>query len=142
MDLRAYTTSAAHFQLAKAPILCRRGGECATSALTNLGGYARDPTDGLNRAFTGNIKSSIFGRPCRTPPIRAYRYNASDLYRTFHKRLAAEGHDLHCQIERHCQIEDDLDQCPITEGHADGYDAMVSWLAKQITKLHEQIATN
>ena len=59
-----------------------------------------------------------------------------DLYRTFHKRLAAEGHDLHCQIE------DDLDQRPITEGHADGYDAMVSWLADEIKELHTKIESD
>ena len=103
-------------------------------------------SDRAKRAFTGNIKSSIFGTPAERPQTVNYGTPAErrqsvliatrDLYRTFHKRLAAEGHDLNCQIE------DDLDQCPITEGHADGYDAMVSWLAKQITKLHEQIATN
>ena len=59
-----------------------------------------------------------------------------DLFRLTHQKFAAASHELRCQIE------DDLDQRPITEGHADGYDAMVSWLAKQITKLHEEIATN
>ena len=91
-------------------------------------------SDRAKRAFTGNIKSSIFGTPAerRQSVLIATR----DLYRTFHKRLAAEGHDLHCQIE------DGLDQRPITEGHADGYDAIVSWLAGQIVQLHEEIATN
>ena len=59
-----------------------------------------------------------------------------DLYRTFHKRFAAEGHDLHCQIE------DDLDERPITEAHADAYDELVAWLTLQLQAIAEQIATD
>ena len=59
-----------------------------------------------------------------------------DLYRVFHKRLAAESHELRCQIE------DDLDDSPRTEAHTDAYDEMVSWLGNQITTLHEEIAAD
>ena len=59
-----------------------------------------------------------------------------DLFRLTHQKFAAASHELRCQIE------DGLDKRPITEGHADGYDAIVSWLAGQIVQLHEEIATN
>ena len=59
-----------------------------------------------------------------------------DLFRTFHQRIAAASHELRCQIE------DDLDNRPITEGHAEGYDEMVAWLADQIKELHKQIESD
>ena len=59
-----------------------------------------------------------------------------DLFRAFHKRLAAESHELRCRIE------DDLDESPRTEAHADAYDEIVSWLGNQITTLHEEIAAD
>ena len=58
------------------------------------------------------------------------------LFRAFHKRLAAESHELRCRIE------DDLDESPRTEAHADAYDEIVSWLGNQITTLHEEIAAD
>ena len=89
-------------------------------------------TDRIKRAFIGNIQSQLFGNPAARR--KAVLIEKRDLFRTFHKRFAAESHELRCQIE------DDLDKRPITEAHADGYDEIVSWLAKRIAKLHEEIA--
>ena len=65
------------------------------------------------RAFTANIKTSFLAHPARIrrQDVLAFDCNRSSTgsYRTFHKRLAAEGHELHCQIE------DGLDKRPITE---------------------------
>ena len=59
-----------------------------------------------------------------------------DLFRTFHKRFAAESHELRCQIE------DGLDKRPITEAHADAYDELVAWLAHQLQQIHWKIPTD
>ena len=56
-----------------------------------------------------------------------------DLFRLFHKRLSAEGHQLHCEIE------DGRDTRATAEGHADGYDEIVSWLSEQLIDIYNQL---
>ena len=56
-----------------------------------------------------------------------------DLFRVFHKRFAAEGHELHCQIE------DGLDTRPVTEGHADGYDHLVNCIYHLLIEIDKQL---
>ena len=89
-------------------------------------------TDRIKRAFIGNVQSQLFGNPAARR--KTVLTEKRDLFRAFHKRLAAQAHELRCQME------DDLDNRPVTEAHADGYDEIVSWLAKRIATLHEDIA--
>ena len=103
-------------------------------------------SDRAKRAFTGNIKSSIFGTPAERPQTVNYGTPAErrqsvliakrDLFRLFYKRFAAEGHELRCQIE------DEHDTRPITEGHAEGYDQLVAWLNRRLQEIDKQIATD
>ena len=91
-------------------------------------------SDRMKRAFIGNIQSQLFGNPAARR--QAVLIEKRDLFRAFHKRFAAEAHDLHCQIE------DDLDKRPITEAHADAYDELVAWLNRQLQEIDKQIAAD
>ena len=56
-----------------------------------------------------------------------------DMMRLYHKRFAAEGHNLRCQME------DGLDNRAITEAHAEVYDGLVGWLRNQLLEVHEEL---